>query len=175
MLKILVTWSAISHLGWGWRFIILSHLFRNWLGMPCKDLTICFFPRYHTTLSGQSFYMFSALYLKKSSSFLFAALSFWNTEAQGTTSSTPYALMSREPWLPSLPSFPLRPKTGLNTRSRVLNNTQTGSRAIYTTQRSLFPISGGWASINSLSKLICSHSTGYQYTLFSLWSKLSLG
>lgn len=74
-------------------------------------------------------------------------------------------------------AFPRLPKTGLNTCSLVLNNTQTSSRAIYTTQHNTvcFLFQEGWASVNSLSKLICSHSTGYQYSLFSLWSKLSLG
>ena len=54
-------------------------------------------PALSHSLVSAIFYMFSALYLRKSSSFLFAALSFWNIEAQGTTSSTLCALMSWEP------------------------------------------------------------------------------
>lgn len=152
MFKILVTRSAIRHsvLKREWMLIITFHLFQNWLGMLCKDFTICFFPSDHKTLWVQFFlHVLCAFYLKKK--FLFSPLpsAFRIQGRVDPAHSTHYSLDLRQALaantiLPSPQCFPLATsKTGLNTCSPVRNSTQALYRAIYTTQPSLFSTSLG--------------------------------
>lgn len=120
--------------------------------------------------------MFSCSLYQKSSSFPIVHCHefFWNTEARGTTSSTLYALMSRESWLKP-PSQHCFPSATQNRSKHLLTGAEQHKPApeLFTQHNTVcFLFQEGWTSVSSLSKLICSHSTGYHYSLFSLWSRL---
>lgn len=135
--------------------------------MLCRFDSMLLLSKLSHNLVSAIFYTFSLLSTckkkkrKNNSSFLFTAMSFWNTKPGEPACSAPNASILGRPWLPT-PSPPHSPFPRLlqDGSKHLLTSPEQhtdwlGPRAIYTTHHLQFPM------LLAMSKPICSYSSTY--------------